>query len=176
MHLAPHHSATEVGRATSSCCRGGPLALTGVPNPRIVCWLPRKQMWKAPPTLSLPSPQPTVSKSLNFHKFDFLTFFISSPPPSFPPSPRYPLVRPFVPSSLILPAHLLSLCVSPQLHPQWELFLLPVFCERATRSASPALSRGTLCKSACVVFVCVCVDNLMRWASSTFCWRSRWVS
>lgn len=43
-----------------------------------------------------------------------------------------------------------SVCVSPQLHPQWELFLLPAFCERATRSASPALSLGTLCKSVCV--------------------------
>lgn len=38
---------------------------------------------------------------------------------------------------------------SPQLHPQWELFLLREFCGKVTRSASPAPSLGTLCKSVC---------------------------
>lgn len=45
-----------------------------------------------------------------------------------------------------------SLFVSPQLHPQWELFLLLVFCGRVTLSALPAPSLGTLCKSVCVLY------------------------
>lgn len=111
MHLAPHHSATEVGCATSSCCRGGPLTLTGVPNPGIVCWLPRKQMLKAPPTSSFPSPQPTVSKS-QFSQVFFVVFcFLPAYPSTTTPPPR-DIRLSICPPSLILPAHL-SLFVSP---------------------------------------------------------------
>lgn len=44
-----------------------------------------------------------------------------------------------------------------QLHLQFELFLLLAFCERATRSPSPALSLGILCKSICI---CMCGKQL----------------
>ena len=174
MGLASHRSATEVSAVQQLPERWAAYDNRCL-NRRIVGWLPWKQMLKTPPSCHFL----TFPLFLLFflfprrlsHSLSFLIFFFFSP--LFYPlwsSLRFDHFDPFCClwclscflshmhthwsnfPPFLLPSPFFSL--SPQLHPQWELFLLLAFCERATRSASPAQSPGTLCKSVCMCFKC----------------------
>ncbi len=153
MDLASHRSVTEVSAAQQLLERWAAYDNRCL-NRRIVGWLPWKQMLKTlpPATFSLfpcssflfplcrfliPFFVCPLWLSLHFDQFDPFCFllclscFLSHAHTHLPTPPPF-------------------LSLSPQLHPQWELFLRLAFCERATRSVSPAPSLGTLCKSVCV--------------------------
>lgn len=163
MDLASHRSVTEVSAVQQLLERWAAYDNRCL-NRRIVGWLPWKQMLKTLPlaTFSLFPCSPFCSPSVSL---SFLNFFFFDPLWLSLHFDHFDLV--FIVPLLFSLSHAYSftylpplLSLSPQLHPQWELFLRLAFCERATRSASPALSLGTLCKSVCVYSIDLCWRDL----------------
>lgn len=152
MDLAPDCSVTEASALQQLLERWAAYDNRCL-NHRIVAQLPWKQMSK---TIFLPCSNFSLSVTCLLFRilFFFLDFFSCSCLilASFGSRNVFSV---FFSEMLTHVTLLLSAFL--QLHLQFELFLLLAFCERATRSPSPALSLGILCKSICI---CMCGKQL----------------
>lgn len=144
--LVAHRSYTEVGAAQTTAA-GTVSCLTRM----IGGQLPGKQLLKPliPATFFL------IPSILFCHGFNpTVEFFVLV-------ASFYALFSSF--SSRTFTIHLpASVFVSPQLHPQWELFLPLAFCERATHSVSPVPSLETHCKCLHIYYLSVTLIFLKK--------------